>query len=104
LKTTGVYFTAPAPVPNLPQLPGKIIQELSCPSPLMIGEFTGPDGSPYAMIVNLSLQDSAKFTLKTTDTKGAIRYMSPVDASWSDMEKDNTMWLPAGQGVLLKFP
>jgi hypothetical protein len=101
LHSTGVYFTPPLPLaPSLPKLPGKIIQSATCNTPLMIGEFTTPTAEKYAMIVNLSLRDSARFSIATTAK--SISRISPVDASEIPL-KGNSLWLTAGQGVLLKL-
>ena len=49
LESTGVFFTSPAPVDNLPSLPGRLVESATCPTPLMIGEFRGPQEQPYVM-------------------------------------------------------
>ncbi len=63
LTSTGVYFTAPSFAPSLPKLPGRWIGKATSAAPLMIGEFAGAADQRYAMIVNLSLRDSAHVTL-----------------------------------------
>jgi len=103
LKSTGVYFTEPLPAQSLPMLPGALVESITCSSPLMIGEFTGPSDSRYAMIVNLSLRESARFTLAPHDAHMEIRQISPADGSILLMEEGNSAWLAAGQGVLLRF-
>jgi len=103
LKSTGVYFTSPAPATSLPMLPGKLIRSVdSSPSaPAMIGEFSGPAGENYVMVVNLSLERSSKFTIKPTGTAQAMECVSPVDGSVAPLEKDGSVWLAAGQGALI---
>ena len=103
LKSTGVYFTAPLPAPEVPRLPGKWIREAACVTPLMIGEFTGSDASAYAMIVNLSLTQTAAFTLKLQDVPGDVQIVSSVDGALALIAADHSYWLTAGQGVLLKL-
>ncbi|MDB6026453.1 MAG: hypothetical protein JWM68_2676 [Verrucomicrobiales bacterium] len=102
LKSTGVYFSK-APYPNLPLLPGNLVQSVECESPLMIGEFKANDGNLYAMVVNLSLERSAKFSLKTKDEASTIQIVSTVDRSLSPIDEKNGLWLVAGQGALLKL-
>ena len=102
LNSTGVYFTSPQPAASLPKLPGKLVQNATCATPLMIGEFTG-GADQYALIVNLSLRDSAQFTIMPANPRAQLRQVSPVDGSLQPMEAKNSMWLAAGQGVLLKF-
>ncbi|MGZ4971596.1 MAG: hypothetical protein ACXWDN_02465, partial [Limisphaerales bacterium] len=53
LESTGVFFTKPAPIENLPALPGKLIESISSATPVMVGEFKGLHGESYAMVVNL---------------------------------------------------
>jgi hypothetical protein len=101
LTSTGVFFTSPAPVDNLPLLPGQLVEAVSCPTPVMVGEFRHSNGDAYVMIVNLSLERSAKFTLTTRQPSDAIKIVSAVDGSLSAFDQKNGLWLTAGQGVLL---
>ncbi len=102
LESTGVFFTAPTPADNLPQLPGQIVQTATSPTPLMIGEFAGPNNQPYVMVVNLSLESSAKFNLKLAKAGATLKIVSPMDRSTSAFDSTNGLWLAAGQGVLLR--
>jgi hypothetical protein len=101
LKSTGVYFSSPAPTRGLPMLPGKVIEAVASAQPIMVGEFEGDGGEKYAMVVNLSLEASSNVKLTTQAKK--IEQISSVDGSVSPIEKDNSIWLTAGQGVLLKI-
>jgi hypothetical protein len=103
LRSTGVYFTAPLVAPNLPELPGQLTQSIKCETPLMIGEFSGSAGEKYAMVVNLGLDRSSKIQLTTTAGHEPQGYISPVDASLIPLDKDQTLWLTAGQGALIKL-
>ena len=105
MKNTGVYFSSPAPAASLPALPGRLVQAIgSAPSaPAMIGEFSGPSGENYVMVVNLSLERSAKFTIKTTASAQAMRYFSPIDGSLAPAGDDGSLWLAAGQGTLIQL-
>jgi hypothetical protein len=104
LRNTGVYFTHPAPVDGLPDLPGKIVQSVECKTPVMVGEFAGPgEGEEWVMIVNLSLAESAKPKITVTDSASAHpQMMSTADGSLSPIEADNSTWLTAGQGALIR--
>jgi hypothetical protein len=102
LTSTGVYFSSP-PVEGLPNLPGDVISRVTGPTPMMLGEFRDANGEKWVMVVNLSLEESAKFTLTALQSQTRISAISPVDGSVSAIDPDNSMWLPAGQGVLLKF-
>jgi hypothetical protein len=104
LRSTGVYFTHPAPVGGLAELPGKVVQGVECKTPIMVGEFAGTaDGEQWVMVVNLSLADSAKPKLTFTGAGAPHPHMlSPADGSMSPIEADNSTWLTAGQGALIR--
>jgi hypothetical protein len=55
------------------------------------------------MVVNLSLERSAQFTLKTMSPHISIKVVSAVDGSSSVLNEKDGLWLVAGQGVLLKL-
>jgi hypothetical protein len=104
LKSIGVYFTAPAPAAGLPSLPGRWINAIACGAPLMVAEFIGPAGEKYAIVVNLSLRDSAKLTITPRGSGDGLQIASPVDGSFASISSDHSLWLTAGQGALLKLP
>ncbi|MDR1383749.1 MAG: hypothetical protein LBJ67_07890 [Planctomycetaceae bacterium] len=114
LESTGVYFTSPTPTPNLPPLPGKLIKNVeSTASPrgnikevpaFMVGEFHGDDGHDYAMLVNLSLEHSARFHLETVKTYKKIEWLSPIDGLPTPLiTNDSGEWVLPGHGILLKM-
>ena len=124
LKSMGVYFTDSTIDPSLPMLPGKIVKRVECDEPLMIGEFESTKGNRYVMVVNISLERSARFILKTdienerlfvvstgedtpyfldiisAESRGANTNGNTEEQIARSREKD--WWLPAGQGVLIK--
>ncbi|MEJ7694959.1 MAG: hypothetical protein WKF69_18205 [Daejeonella sp.] len=124
LKSTGVYFSDATIDPSLPLLPGQHLQSVDSEEPLMVGEFISEKGTKYIMVVNLSLEKSARFVLHTKipderlfvvsvgedvpylseilnhkNLKGSMRGNSMEQI---EMSKQNASWLPAGQGVLIK--
>lgn len=101
LSSTGVFFSTPAPVEGLPVLPGGLVEAVSCPTPVMVGEFRHANGEAYAMIVNLSLERSARFTLQAVPPRETVQVVSAVDGTLSAFDQKNGLWLTAGQGVLL---
>jgi hypothetical protein len=103
LRSTGAFFTSPAPVDGLPLLPGEIVRSAESETPLMIGEFRGKDGADYVMVVNLSLERSAKFTLLTVKPYQSALIFSVGDGSMRVCDPLNGLWLVAGQGALLRF-
>lgn len=104
LKSTGLYFTSPAPEQSLPVLPGTWAEKVTSEAPMMVGEFKGDDGTNYVMVVNLSLERSAKFDLQTKIPSEEM-YIVTVGEDTHPLERishKNGVWLPAGQGVLIK--
>jgi hypothetical protein len=100
LRSTGVYFAAPAPARGLPLLPGKLVRSVASPAPVMVGEFSGAGSERYVMVVNLSLERSAKVVVKARAK--SMKRVSPVDRSLRPLTK-GSLWLAAGQGMLLKL-
>ena len=86
---------------NLPLLPGNLVEAVTCPTPVMVGEFKHSNGDSFVMIVNLSLERSASFTLTTRQPYKSIKIVSAVDGSLSPFDQKAGLWLVAGQGVLL---
>ena len=103
LRSTGVFFSAPAPADALPLLPGNLVEAVTCATPVMVGEFKHTDGYSYAMIVNLSLANSASFTLKLRQADTLLRVVSAVDGSLNDFDQKDGLWLLPGQGALLRL-
>ena len=66
---------------------------------LLIGEFEGPKGQPFVMIVNKDLHKSTAFDLKFKET-GQIQRVSAYTGS-TDAWVGEDCWLAAGQGMLL---
>lgn len=85
LRSTGVYFTPPAPADGLPSLPGGFVRSIESRAPVMVGEFADATGKRYALVVNLSLKHSAKVVVRV-GAKGSRR----------------SLRLVAGQGTLVK--
>lgn len=103
LKSTGVYFTSPPPVAGLPLIPGTLIKDAEYNTSLMIGEFTGDNGTRYVMVVNLSLEKSAKFILKTQESLQKLQIVSAENGTLISMDNNTGLWLVAGQGMLIKL-
>jgi hypothetical protein len=84
-------------------LPGDLITEIAADAPMMIGEFKGsPDGT-YVVVVNLSLEKSAKFKLKTVRPFKTIDVVSAEDGSPAPLDNEEGVWPVAGQGVLIRL-
>ena len=103
LESTGVYFTSPPPVDGLPALPGKRVTEIESNVPMMLGEFEERvGGAGYCMVVNLSLERSARFVLKNNGKPIAGFLVSPENAALQPLDNENGTWLAAGQGALIE--
>ena len=113
LTSTGVFFTSPSPVENLPLLPGKIVHGvqstasprglLDATPPIMIGEFHDEHGHDYAMLVNLSLERSANIKIRTLKDYQNKQVFSAEDGRLMPLDEENGHWLLAGHGVLVKL-
>ena len=103
LTSTGVYFTAPLPAPELDQVPGQVVESITADAPLMIGEFAGQAGEKLAMAVNLSLAKSSKINVHPKSPLKTVRFYSSVDGALRPLPPDGSVWLTAGQGVLLRL-
>ncbi len=103
LRSTGVYFTTPAPFDLAPLLPGKLVRAVAADVPVMIGEFDAEEGARYALVVNLSLQRSTRVALELTDAYHTGSVISAEDGTELEMEEGNAYWLTAGQGVLIRL-
>lgn len=104
LRSTGVGFSASAQADGLPGLPGAVVSAVTSETPVMVGEFTDASGVTYAMLVNLSLERSAKIVLTPKQTGALSAIISAVDGRprAMDLTKEE-LWLNAGQGVLLRI-
>ncbi len=103
LRSTGVYFTPPAPLESVPALPGELVQAIEADVPVMVGEFAAEDGARYVMVVNLSLEKSVKIALELNEAYQGGTVISAEDGSELGMEEGNACWLVAGQGALIRL-
>lgn len=77
----------------------RFVAEVSGETNLLVGEFEGPKGQPYVMLVNKDLHKSTPVGLKFK-AKGKIKEISAYSGSPVAWEGEHR-WLAAGQGVLL---
>jgi hypothetical protein len=103
LTSTGIYFTAPPPATGLPTLPGRVVDTVTSSTPMMLGEFKGAEGDDYIMLVNLSLERSANFSLASKNPPDILQEVSAIDGALRPyVSGKDGFWLTAGQGILLK--
>jgi len=110
--STGVFFTSPPPVADLPLLPGRLIETVkirtslqreTSPDPsLMVGEFVDENGVDHAMCVNLSLAHSINIKPELGGG-GTLTIISVVDRRRIPYDSENGHWLVPGQGVLFQI-
>lgn len=113
LTSTGVFFTSPPPVKDLPLLPGRIVLEVHSTAsprgfsdgkpPIMVGEFQDKQGHDYVMLVNLSLESSANVKIATAKAYKTKQTVSPEDGRLLPLDEENGYWLLAGHGTLIKL-
>ncbi|MCX5758548.1 MAG: hypothetical protein NTU83_08595 [Candidatus Hydrogenedentes bacterium] len=108
LESTGVFFTSPPQVKGLPVLPERLVTEIQSDVPMMLGEFKEQDGVRpgdsvgYCMVVNLSLERSTCFVLKTGGKPIDGFLFSPENGCLLPLDNERGTWLVAGQGALIK--
>ncbi|MGL6225477.1 MAG: hypothetical protein ACRC10_02495 [Thermoguttaceae bacterium] len=115
LESTGVFFSEPKPVADLPALPGRVVAELTSTASLtgeipkkpsiMVGEFKGKDGSDWVMFVNLSLENSAHIRPKFVNEPTGLKVVSPKTGTIRDFKWDpqEGTWVMPGHGILLQL-
>jgi hypothetical protein len=113
LTSTGVFFTSPPPVKDLPLLPGRVVQEVQSTAsprgfsdaqpPIMVGEFQDEQGRDCVMLVNLSLGSSANIKIAPARAYKSRQFVSAEDGRLLPLDEENGYWLLAGHGVLIKL-
>ena len=113
LTSTGVFFTSPPPVKDLPLLPGRVVQDIQSTvsprgfsdvkPPIMVGEFQDEKGHDHVMLVNLSLERSANVKISTAKEDETKQVYSPEDGNLTPLDEQSGYWLLAGHGVLIKL-
>jgi hypothetical protein len=124
LRSMGVHFTPDVPPSDLPRLPGRIVKDVGVQTSAMVGEFTDESGADYAMVVDLSLKESARLLIDTQKGYAERAALSAESGDWMPLDEQNSLqinanskaklapggeayrnglWLTAGQGVLLRF-
>ncbi|HEU5315583.1 MAG TPA: hypothetical protein VFX49_05695, partial [Chloroflexota bacterium] len=106
LRSTGVFVAAPDAEPwraaEIDPLPGRVIEAIDAPDAVMAGEFSDSDGGDYALLVNLSLERSQKVVPHLAGGRQATA-ASPDDGAFRPLDATKGIWLPPGQGILLRL-
>ncbi len=89
--------------PNVPQgcrgLDSSQLLEKVQGKDLLVGEFEGPEGEPYVMVVNKHLRRSTTFNVKFKK-QGTVRLTNAYTGKMQIWQGENN-WLAPGQGMLL---
>lgn len=98
LKSVNVFHTADVPPGcNGPQ--SAVHVKKASGGSLLVGEFTDPDGKPWAIVVNKDLHRSTPFSIDFK-VPGAIHMVNAYTGGLTPWSGENN-WLAAGQGMLL---
>ena len=112
-ESTGVWFSDPAPTPDLPRNPGTLLADLTLswstmaePNEItdtpqvMVGEFRSKEDSRRAvMIVNLNFGHSLKVDFQALDGYHTVGAFNPV-AVKIDERPETGWWILSGHGTL----
>ncbi len=101
LRSVGVFHHPDVPAGCRALAESKYVAELSGAGRFVVGEFEGPDGTPYVMVVNKDLQTSTPFGLRFRQD-GNILQTNSYTGQTSEWAGENN-WLAAGQGMLLSL-
>jgi len=79
----------------------KFLSEVSGDGKYVVGEFEGPEGQPFILIVNKDLHRSASFGVKFKKT-GQVLMTNAYSGHTGPWVGEN-VFLAAGQGILLSL-
>ena len=99
MRSTGLYLTMEGLTEPMPAPPEPLASAVTSAQPLMLGTFKDGDGVCYAVVVNLSLERTAVANL---DYPVAVQELSLTGAGWLARESDEPLYLPPGQGAVLR--
>lgn len=101
LRSDDVYHFGDVPAGNHGPTETSLIKSLP-PGDLVVGDFTGPGGTRYVLIVNKSLKQSVHCAPEFTTSFKNVRYVSPRTGQVRPYPA-KYYWLAPGQGVLLEL-
>jgi hypothetical protein len=101
LHSDDVYHFGEVPAENHGPSEKSLVKSLP-PGDFVVGDFTGPGGTRYVMIVNTSLKHSVHCDPQFSVTPKMVRYVSPRTGEVKPYPA-RYYWLAPGQGVLLEL-
>lgn len=109
LHSTGVYHSAPVPEGGKPISQSRLVEDVAAhnhlkpavPAPYLIGEFMGPDGHPFLMLVNKDLKHSISYAIQLKQKDKRLYQISPYDGK-ERLFRGEMKWLAPGAGALFE--
>lgn len=99
LKNVNVFHHPNVPDGSQGIATSKFIESVEGGGDFVVGEFEGPDGQQFAMVVNRDLHKSTPFQVKFKED-GEIQRVSAYTGQINPWQGEDR-WLAAGQGMLL---
>lgn len=99
MRSTGLYLTAEGLTEPAPEPPEPLASAVMADQPLMLGIFKDAQHICHCVVVNLSLERTAKVTLAFPKT---VEELSLTGAGWVPREPEEPLYLPPGQGGVLR--
>lgn len=100
MRSTGLYLTAEDVTEPVPAPPEPLASAVTAEQPLMLGTFKDADGACCCVVVNLSLERTAKVKLAFPR---AVQVLSLTGAGWMDQAEGEPLYLAPGQGGVLRL-
>lgn len=101
LKSVGVFHHPDVPEGCRGLAESQYLAEVTGPGRFLVGEFEGPEGRPFVMVVNKDLQKSTNFAVRFK-REGTILQTNSYTGRTARWAGENN-WLAAGQGMLLQL-
>jgi len=97
LHSTGVYHWPVSTAAGT-----GLLKDIKTSGKLVVGEFAGPGGRRYVMLVNKSLKESVSFRLETWKEGASLHRVSPASGQEGGFGGEAN-WLAPGGGILLRI-
>jgi hypothetical protein len=99
LKSVNVFHQPDVPTSCTGIATSRFVESVTGGGSMVVGEFEGPEGEPYAMVVNKDYHRSTEFGIRFK-SKGAVNIVSAYTGKEEAFAGENG-WLAPGQGMLL---
>ncbi|NLV74416.1 MAG: hypothetical protein GXY52_07010 [Chloroflexi bacterium] len=101
LRSTGLYLMG-YDAPGYAQAPHVLTAAVESSEPLMVGTFEDARGGLYAMLVNLSLERSAKVAFRVEPYGVTLQAFSSGTGTYQPLDHRQPLWMVAGSGILVQ--